>query len=97
MGAGGVPNRAVVKIYGRSGDLPTEGAVPNSRYDLFVDDEHIQSRWFDGNGNVIRNRDFIHQDIHHNHFFPHDHNWEWVNGRLRRIKDPLPPDYLNYY
>ena len=97
MGAGGVPNRAVVKIYGRSGDLPTEGAVPNSRYDLFVEDEHIQSRWFDENGNVIRNRDFIHQDTHHNHFFPHDHRWYKLGSVFKRDPENLTPDYLNYY
>ena len=34
MGAGGVPNVTIVRIDGRSGDLPTSGAKPNSRYDL---------------------------------------------------------------
>lgn len=37
MGAGGVPNRAVENIYGKRGDLPTKGAKPNSRYDLYFE------------------------------------------------------------
>lgn len=50
MGAGGVPNRTIVKIDGRSGDLPTKGAKPNSRYDLYEYGKKKQSRWFDENG-----------------------------------------------
>ena len=81
MGAGGIPNRTIEVVYGRRGDLPTHGAKPNSRYDLYVDGVIIQSRWFDQDGNVIRNRDFEHQDSHHNHFFPHDHKWKNENNR----------------
>ena len=73
MGAGGVFNRGVVRLDGRRGDLPTKGAKPNHRYDLYVNGEKVQSRWFDKNGRAIRNRDFNHQDSHHNHTFPHDH------------------------
>lgn len=96
MGAGGVPNRTVEIIDGRNGDLPTRGAKPNSRYDLYVNDEKIQSRWFNEEGNVVRNRDFKHQNAHNNHFFPHDHIWIWRNGRPMRVKDNLKPDYKNY-
>lgn len=68
MGAGGVPNRAVENIYGKRGDLPTKGAKPNSRYDLYFEGIRIQSRWFDSNGCVVRNRDYDHQNAHNNHF-----------------------------
>lgn len=97
MGAGGVPNRAVENIYGKRGDLPTKGAKPNSRYDLYFEGIRIQSRWFDSNGCVVRNRDYNHQNAHNNHFFPHDHNWVWENGMLHRISDILEPDYNKYY
>lgn len=96
MGAGGVPNRTIKRIDGRRGDLPTKDAKPNSRYDLYVNGQKIQSRWFDKNGNVVRNRDFEHQDPHNNHFFPHDHNWTWNNGHPDRSKDLLIPDYTLY-
>lgn len=69
MGAGGVPNRTIERVDGKRGDLPTSGAKPNSRYDLYVNGQKVQSRWFDSNGNVIRNRDFNHQDAHNNHDF----------------------------
>lgn len=74
MGAGGVPNRTIEIIEGRNGDLPVRGAKPNSRYDLYINGQKIQSRWYDRNGKAIRNRDFTHQDAHRNHNFPHDHN-----------------------
>lgn len=96
MGAGGVPNRTIVRIDGRSGDLPTRGAKPNSRYDLYENGKKIQSRWFDENGNVIRNRDYKHQDAHNNHTFPHDHKWIWNKGFPKRNPDNLEPDYENF-
>jgi hypothetical protein len=97
MGAGGVPNRTIVRIDGRHGDLPTSGAKPNSRYDLYVNGSLVQRRWFDENGNVTRNRDFSHQNAHNNHEFPHDHEWSWNEGFPNRIKDNLSPDYETYY
>lgn len=96
MGAGGVPNRGVESIVGRSGDLPTSGAKPNARYDLYVNGKKIQSRWFDDNGYAIRNRDYKHQNAHNNHYFPHDHTWTWIGDNGRRSKEPLPPDFINY-
>jgi len=96
MGAGGVTNRGIYIIDGRSGDLPTERAKPNSRYDLYVDGKKIQSRWFDKEGKVKRNRDFEHQNTLKNHIFPHDHNWLWRNGKPYRLKDNLKPDYEHY-
>lgn len=93
MGAGGVPNRKVEKVNGRHGDLPTRGAKPNSRYDLYVNGEKVQSRWFDSNGKVVKNRDYKHQDAHNNHTFPHDHNWNWNYGFPKRNPENLKPNY----
>lgn len=97
MGAGGVPNRTIERIDGRYGGLPTRSAKPNARYDLYVNGNKVQSRWFDLDARVTRNRDFKHQDAHHNHKFPHDHNWVWVNGKPIRDKNPVEPDYEKYY
>ena len=96
MGSGGVPNRTIIRVNGRSGDLPTTGAKPNSRYDLYENGNLKQSRWFDEKGNVVRNRDYFHQD-RGNHYFPHDHNWEWINNQPHRDNDFMQPDYDNYY
>lgn len=96
MGAGGVPNRGIEIVHGKRGDLPTHGAKPNYRYDLYLNGTKIQSRWFDENGNVIRNRDFEHQDAHNNHEFPHDHAWTWEKGFPDRNPENLKPDYDNY-
>lgn len=96
MGSGGVPNRAIERIDGRRGDLPVRGAKPNSRYDLYENGIKVQSRWFDKNGNVIRNRDYNHQDAHNNHDFPHDHEWSWDKGYPERNPDYVAPDYINY-
>ena len=97
MGAGGVPNRTTVRIDGRHGGLPSRGAKPNSRYDLYVNGRKEQSRWFDKNGLVIRNRDYFHQDPYGTHFFPHDHTWKWINNEAIRNKNQLNPDYINFY
>lgn len=96
MGSGGVPSRSVIVVNGRHGDLPTRGAKPNSRYDLYVYGQKIQSRWFNSEGKAVRNRDYSHQNAHANHNFPHDHNWIWERGIARRIKDNLKPDYQNF-
>ncbi len=96
MGAGGLPNRTIVRVDGRNGDLPTSGAKPNARYDLYVNGEKIQSRWFDENGNVVRNRDYKHQNIFYNHAFPHDHGWQWIKDRPIRDKDFMEPDYEKF-
>ena len=92
MGAGGVPNRTIERVNGRSGDLPITGAKPNSRYDLYVNGKKIQSRWYDKKGNAVRNRDYSHQS-RGQISFPHDHIWD--NGA--RNKEHLTPDYDNYY
>ena len=96
MGGGGVPSGGVKSIYGRRGDLSKFGE-PNSRADLYVKGKKVQSRWFDHEGKVVRNRDYDHQDAHHTHIFPHDHDWVWINGRPKRRKEGLRPDYMNFY
>lgn len=96
MGAGGVPNRTVVIVNGRSGSLPTKGAKPNSRYDLYYNGVKIQSRWFDNKGYVVRNRDYMHQNSHYNHTFPHDHRWYRDNEKLERDPNFIEPDYDNF-
>ena len=96
MGAGGVPNRTIIRVDGRSGDLPTKGAKPNTRYDLYENGKLRQSRWFDENGNVVRNRDYFHQDRFNNHTFPHDHAWVHKDNGLKRIPENLEPDYNKY-
>lgn len=97
MGSGGVPNRTIERVDGRCGDLPTSGAKPNSRYDLYVNGEKVQSRWFDSNGRVTRNRDYNHQNAHNNHEFPHDHNWSWEKGYPERNPENLDPNYNLYF
>ena len=96
MGGGGVPSGGVTIVNGRHGDLPKSGK-PNSRADLYLNGKKVQSRWFDHEGKVIRNRDYDHQDAHNNHEFPHDHNWIWINGIPKRGKEGLHPDRINYF
>lgn len=95
MGGGGVPSGGVTIKHGRRGDLDTEH-TPNSRQDLYVKGEKVQSRWFDHEGKVIRNRDYYHQDAHHTHIFPHDHEWKWKDGRPFRIAQWEEPDHTRY-
>ena len=107
MSSGGLPSGGVTKVYGKRGDLPIDHAKPNSRYDLYVKGKRVQSRWYDHNGNAVRNRDFDHQDAHHNHKFPHDHIWKdkgkYIDrhGRIREklIRDEddwVDPDETKY-
>lgn len=95
MGGGGVPSGGVTVKHGRRGELDTE-TVPNSRQDLYVNGKRVQSRWFDHEGKVIRNRDYDYQDAHHNHVFPHDHDWVWKNGHPIRNTQWVEPDYIRY-
>lgn len=97
MGAGGVTSRITERIDGRYGDLPVRDADENARYDLYVDDEKVQSRWYDDEGKVVRNRDYYHQDPKGDHSFPHDHNWDWNDGKPYRNPTNLKPDYDTYF
>ncbi len=97
MGAGGVPNRTIERIDGRSGDLPTRSVKPNSRYDLYINNKKTQSRWFDENCRVIRNRDYKHQDPLKTHYFPHDHKWTWIGNTAKRDPNFVELDFENFF
>ena len=43
----------------------------------------IQDRIYDSAGDVVRDIDFAHSGLH-NHFFPHVHIWEKVEGETIR-------------
>ncbi|MBP3629861.1 MAG: hypothetical protein J6J23_00020 [Clostridia bacterium] len=96
MGSGGVPSGGVVIVHGRNGALMYKNAKPNSRCDLYVNGEKIQSRWYDSKGRAMRNRDYKHQDIFKNHKFPHDHVWEWRGEKGIRSENWEDPDYIHY-
>ncbi|MCI9459037.1 MAG: hypothetical protein HFJ21_01070 [Clostridia bacterium] len=103
MGAGGIPSGGVSKIYGRLGSLPRFGAKPNSRIDLYNENGvRIQSRWYDSNGIVFRNRDYTDTA-----YGVHDHLWSTytvtyvdefgvIKADIMRSTDHLPSDYFNF-
>ena len=105
MGAGGIPSGGVVIVEDKN-RLPSKVEHINSRYDLYVRGIRKQSRWFDAKGVVIRNRDYVHQDAHNNHTFPHDHIWTILSEKIlpdgesiyfvQRSKDDFSTDYDNY-
>ena len=63
---------------------------------MYVNGKKVQSRWFDYKGKVIRNRDYDHQDAHHTHIFPHDHDWVWKDNRPIRDTQWVDPDFIRY-
>ena len=102
MGSGGLPSGGVTKVYGRIGSLPRFGAKANSRIDLYIrDGKRVQSRWYDHNGIVIRNRDYSETK-----YGIHDHLWSPYtetyneNGILKakteRDIHHIAPDYQHY-
>lgn len=96
MDAGGIPSGGVVKVYSEHQGLPAKTEHINSRYDLYVGGRRKQSRWYDANGIVVRNRDYFHDDPKGNHKFPHDHMWIQKDGETIRISKNLDPDYEHY-
>ena len=68
-------------VYRRSGEFP-KTSTPNSSQDLYNKGtgELLQRRFYDSNGNMIKDIDFLHGDGSGVHTFPHEHYWEWVNG-----------------
>ncbi len=72
-------------------NLPTTG-TPNSRADRYEKGQLKQQRWYGTDGRAIRNRDYFHQNAHGNHFFPHDHLWNWTS-HTPRDKNFVEPDY----
>ncbi len=68
-----------------SSSLPPKGDPNSSKVLNNPDGSPKQKRWYDNQGNPIRDRDYNHSgDMQ----FPHDHEWE--NGR--RQPEHLPPD-----
>lgn len=96
MGAGGIPSSGVIIVESDHQGLPSKTEHINSRYDLYVDGRRKQSRWYDANGIVVRNRDYFHSDPKGDHKFPHDHRWIIANGEPTRISTNLEPDYVHY-
>ena len=72
-------------VNGRSGDLP-KTSTPNSSQDLYVDGELYQRRFYDGDGNMIKDIDFTHGGLPGIHQFPHEHYWDWTDGDPSRSK-----------
>ncbi|MDF9825384.1 hypothetical protein M2475_001839 [Breznakia sp. PF5-3] len=71
--------------YGDSHDnLDTKGE-PNSSTDLYDKNtkELLQRRFYDENGNVIKDIDFKHNDPNNNHIFPHEHYLDWTKNPPR--------------
>ena len=95
MGVGGIPSGGIVIVEDKN-RLPSKVEHINSRYDLYVGGRRKQSRWYDANGIVMRNRDYFHSDPKGNHTFPHDHEWVIKNGEPLRISTNLKPDYEHY-
>jgi len=61
-------------------------STPNSRQDLYVDGELWQRRYYDGNGNMIKDIDFIHNNSGEmQHTFPHEHYWNNIGGKWERL------------
>ena len=68
--------------------LPRKGE-PNSSETLYnPDGTPKQKRWYDGEGNAERDRDYNHGG---KESFPHDHIWD--NGKRGKEHLPPSPDY----
>ena len=57
----------------------------NSSQDLYDKDtgELLQRRYYDENGNAIKDIDFKHNDPNGTHTFPHEHWWDWSKDKPR--------------
>ena len=91
-------------IYGKVGqNIPGSFGPPNTRTDLYNIDnpkELLQQRWYGPDGRNLWDRDWKHNDSHHNHTFPHDHYWDWIKppGKQRPpYKGPNGEDTKNSY
>lgn len=91
-------------IYGKVGqNIPGSFGPPNTRtdmYDIDNPDELLQQRWYGPDGRNLWDRDWKHNDPHHNHTFPHDHNWDWTKppGKQRpSYKGPNGENTNNSY
>jgi len=94
-----IPIGGIFTVHGRK--LEDDECVPNSRYDLYKRGNHVQSRWYDGEGKAEWDRDYFHPDRLNNHTFPHDHSWVWKKseGEGKDIGDrslPVDVKYVPY-
>ena len=87
-----LPSKIVAMVYfdkEPSQSLPKTG-TPNSVQDLLNPDGTVkQRRWYDENGQALRDRDYNHAG---NMDFPHDHAWE--NGKRNPKHMPPSPDFF---
>lgn len=91
-------------MYGKVGqNIPGSFGPPNTRTDLYNIDnpkELLQQRWYGPDGRNLWDRDWKHNDSHHNHTFPHDHYWDWAKppGKQRpQYEGPNGEDTNNSY
>ena len=52
-------------------------------YDIDKPEDLLQQRWYGPDGKNLWERDWKHDDSHHNHTFPHDHFWNWSKPPFR--------------
>lgn len=91
MGDGGATSGGTF-VFTKARKLEMTGK-PNSRSDLYKNGRLKQSRWYDYEGKAVRNRNYFHQNPKGDIPFPHDHTWEWINGKGTRSNGHiLPPD-----
>ncbi len=87
------PSGGIKSVYGPARKNIRERTSDfNSRIDYYDEKtgELLQQRWFGPNGYAIWDRDWKHGDAHHNHFFPHDHSWDWSKKVPRDKKFQKP-------
>lgn len=69
--------------------------LPNTRIDYYDEatGELIQQRWYGPDGLVIWDRDWNHNDFYYEHYFPHDHSWDWSKKIPRQKPIPVNSSY----
>lgn len=80
------PSGGIKKVFGpyRSNIKLIED-TPNSRTDYYDEDtgKLLQQRWYGPDGQAIWDRDWDHGNKH-KHKYPHDHYWNYSNGKAER-------------
>ena len=81
------PSGGIKIIYGKFGrNISDSSGAPNTRtdmYDIDKPEDLLQQRWYGPDGKNLWERDWKHDDSHHNHTFPHDHFWNWSKPPFR--------------
>ncbi len=90
------PSGGITNEYGPYGRniKKVNNQPPNSRIDYYDEEtgDLLQQRWFGPDGIAIWDRDWDHKDPNNNHYFPHDHSWDFSKKKPRQ--KPQPPNYL---